>query len=119
MFEVSVEETFAAGHALRGYRGKCENVHGHNYRVQLTIAGPELDAIGLLAVGDFNLDGKVNNLDIQPLLDLLGGPGQGSIVVVVPEPAALVPAVWALAALGLMLHRRVLRACVVKIPATR
>jgi 6-pyruvoyltetrahydropterin/6-carboxytetrahydropterin synthase len=30
MFEVSVEETFAAGHALRGYRGKCENVHGHN-----------------------------------------------------------------------------------------
>ena len=48
MFEVSVEETFAAGHALRGYGGKCENVHGHNYRVQLTIAGPELDPIGLL-----------------------------------------------------------------------
>jgi len=49
MFEVSVEETFAAGHALRGYRGKCENVHGHNYyRVQLTIEGPELDEIGLL-----------------------------------------------------------------------
>ena len=48
MFEVSVEQTFAAGHALRGYRGKCENVHGHNYRVQLTIVGPDLDAIGLL-----------------------------------------------------------------------
>jgi 6-pyruvoyltetrahydropterin/6-carboxytetrahydropterin synthase len=48
MFEVSVEETFAAGHALRGYRGKCENVHGHNYRVQLTMEGAELDAIGLL-----------------------------------------------------------------------
>src|SRR5207244_10815685 len=48
MFEVSVEETFAAGHALRGYKGKCENVHGHNYRVQLTIEGPQLDAIGLL-----------------------------------------------------------------------
>jgi len=48
MFEVSVEETFAAGHALRGYKGKCENVHGHNYRVRMTIAGPELDAIGLL-----------------------------------------------------------------------
>ena len=48
MFEVSVEQTFAAGHALRGYRGKCENVHGHNYRVQLTIQGPELDSIGLL-----------------------------------------------------------------------
>ena len=31
MFEVTIEETFAAGHALRNYRGKCENVHGHNY----------------------------------------------------------------------------------------
>ena len=48
MFEVTVEETFAAGHALRGYRGKCENVHCHNYRVQLTMEGAELDAIGLL-----------------------------------------------------------------------
>lgn len=48
MFEVSVEETFAAGHALRGYRGKCENVHGHNYRVQVTIEGERLDSAGLL-----------------------------------------------------------------------
>jgi 6-pyruvoyltetrahydropterin/6-carboxytetrahydropterin synthase len=48
MFEVSVEETFAAGHALRNYKGKCENVHGHNYRVQVTFRGPALDSIGLL-----------------------------------------------------------------------
>ena len=48
MFQVSVEETFSAGHALRGYKGKCENVHGHNYRVQITLEGPELDHIGLL-----------------------------------------------------------------------
>ncbi|MGB2628220.1 MAG: 6-carboxytetrahydropterin synthase QueD [Candidatus Acidiferrum sp.] len=48
MFQVSVEETFSAGHALRGYKGKCENVHGHNYRVQITLEGPELDNIGLL-----------------------------------------------------------------------
>ena len=48
MFQVSVEETFSAGHALRGYRGKCENVHGHNYRVRVTVEGPELDSIGLL-----------------------------------------------------------------------
>ena len=48
MFEVSVEQTFAAGHALRNYKGKCENVHGHNYRVQVTVEGPELDATGLL-----------------------------------------------------------------------
>jgi len=31
VFEVSAQQTFAAGHALRNYRGKCENVHGHNY----------------------------------------------------------------------------------------
>jgi len=48
MFEVSVEETFAAGHALRGYKGKCENPHGHNYRVRITLVGPELDSVGLL-----------------------------------------------------------------------
>jgi 6-pyruvoyltetrahydropterin/6-carboxytetrahydropterin synthase len=48
MFQVSVEETFSAGHALRGYRGKCENTHGHNYRVRVTLEGPQLDSIGLL-----------------------------------------------------------------------
>ncbi len=48
MFQVSVEETFSAGHALRGYKGKCENPHGHNYRVRVTVEGPGLDSIGLL-----------------------------------------------------------------------
>ena len=48
MFQVSVEESFSAGHALRGYKGKCENVHGHNYKVRVTLEGPELDSIGLL-----------------------------------------------------------------------
>ena len=48
MFEVSVERTFAAGHALRNYHGKCENVHGHNYRVQITVQGEQLDPNGLL-----------------------------------------------------------------------
>ncbi|HXC30979.1 MAG TPA: 6-carboxytetrahydropterin synthase QueD [Verrucomicrobiae bacterium] len=48
MFQVSVEETFSAGHALRGYRGKCENVHGHNYKVRVLLEGPGLDSTGLL-----------------------------------------------------------------------
>jgi 6-pyruvoyltetrahydropterin/6-carboxytetrahydropterin synthase len=48
MFEVSVDRTFAAGHALRNYKGKCENVHGHNYRVQITVQGEQLDSAGLL-----------------------------------------------------------------------
>jgi 6-pyruvoyltetrahydropterin/6-carboxytetrahydropterin synthase len=48
MFEVTIEESFAAGHALRNYHGKCENVHGHNYRCQVTLQGQQLDSIGLL-----------------------------------------------------------------------
>ena len=48
MFEVTIEQTFAAGHALRNYRGKCENVHGHNYRCQVTMEGDSLDHVGLL-----------------------------------------------------------------------
>jgi 6-pyruvoyltetrahydropterin/6-carboxytetrahydropterin synthase len=48
MFEVTVEQTFAAGHALRNYKGKCENVHGHNFRVQVTIEGEKLDDTGML-----------------------------------------------------------------------
>ena len=48
MFEVTVEDSFAAGHYLRNYRGKCENPHGHNYKVRVTLAGRELDKAGLL-----------------------------------------------------------------------
>jgi 6-pyruvoyltetrahydropterin/6-carboxytetrahydropterin synthase len=48
MFEVTVEQTFAAGHALRNYKGKCENVHGHNFKVQVRIEGQRLDDTGML-----------------------------------------------------------------------
>jgi 6-pyruvoyltetrahydropterin/6-carboxytetrahydropterin synthase len=73
MFEVTVEDTFAAGHALRGYRGKCENPHGHNYRVRITLAGEELDPIGLLY--DFKdlkaaMGEVIDRLDHQFLNDL-------------------------------------------------
>ena len=73
MFEVSVEETFAAGHALRNYHGKCENVHGHNYRVRVTLEGDALGSNGLLV--DF-VDVKkqlveiINRLDHQFINDV-------------------------------------------------
>ncbi len=74
MFEVSVEETFAAGHALRNYHGKCENVHGHNYRVAITAEGEELNAAtGLLVdFGDLKrlMRAVVARLDHQFLNDL-------------------------------------------------
>lgn len=73
MFEVSVEDTFAAGHALRGYHGKCENPHGHNYKVQITLRGERLDNIGLLY--DFKdlkavMGEVVDRLDHQFLNDI-------------------------------------------------
>jgi 6-pyruvoyltetrahydropterin/6-carboxytetrahydropterin synthase len=73
MFEVSVEEVFPAGHSLRNYHGKCENVHGHNYRVRVTVQGPEVDENGLLV--DFAVVKKLvravkDRLDHQYLNDL-------------------------------------------------
>ena len=73
MFEVTVERTFAAGHALREYRGKYENVHGHNYRVEVTVAGDDVDSTGLLV--DFvelkqRLDGVIAYLDHRFINDL-------------------------------------------------
>ncbi len=53
MFEVTVEAGFSSGHYLRNYRGKCENPHGHNYKVFVTLIGQDLDEAGLLL--DFKL----------------------------------------------------------------
>ena len=48
MHEVSIEMEFSSAHALRGYRGKCENTHGHNYKVEVHVRGERLNDIGLL-----------------------------------------------------------------------
>ena len=47
-FEVMVERGFASAHQLRGYKGKCENLHGHNYKIEIYARGSELNNIGLL-----------------------------------------------------------------------
>lgn len=48
MFEVRVESDFAAAHFLQDYHGKCENLHGHNYKVYVHAKGNELDVGGML-----------------------------------------------------------------------
>ena len=65
MFEVTVEAGFSSGHYLRNYRGKCENPHGHNYRVFVTLAGTDLDEAGLL------LDFKLLKQVMRPVVDRL------------------------------------------------
>src|SRR2546423_8550138 len=73
MFEVTVEDSFAAGHYLRNYKGKCENPHGHNYKVRVTLEGRELDKAGLLL--DFKdlkavMTQTIDRLDHQMINDL-------------------------------------------------
>ena len=48
MFEVRVEADFAAAHFLRDYHGKCENLHGHNYKVFAHVRGHKLNEGGML-----------------------------------------------------------------------
>ena len=48
MYEVRVEADFAAAHFLRDYHGKCENLHGHNYKVFAHVRGSSLDEGGML-----------------------------------------------------------------------
>src|ERR1700704_5149229 len=73
MFEVTVDDTFAAGHYLRNYKGKCENPHGHNYKIRVTLAGAELDKAGLLL--DFKdlkdvMKSTIERLDHQMINDI-------------------------------------------------
>lgn len=43
-----VEDSFDSAHALRGYEGPCENLHGHTWRVQVFFRGEKLNRIGIL-----------------------------------------------------------------------
>jgi 6-pyruvoyltetrahydropterin/6-carboxytetrahydropterin synthase len=47
MYQITVEGHFDAAHALRGYQGKCENIHGHRYRVAVSVKAAGLNEIGL------------------------------------------------------------------------
>jgi 6-pyruvoyltetrahydropterin/6-carboxytetrahydropterin synthase len=47
-YRIKVESSFSAAHSLRGYRGKCENIHGHNWKVEVSICSDILDKTGLL-----------------------------------------------------------------------
>ena len=48
MWRLKVIDSFSAAHFLRNYKGKCENLHGHNWKVELEVEGERLDETGLL-----------------------------------------------------------------------
>lgn len=47
MYKISIERHFDAAHYLRDYNGKCENLHGHRYKVIASVKTDKLDNIGL------------------------------------------------------------------------
>ena len=47
-YELYVQADFSAAHNLRAYKGKCERLHGHNWRVELRLAGDRLNDEGML-----------------------------------------------------------------------
>ena len=47
MYELAITRRFAAAHQLREYRGKCENIHGHTFRVEVKVRARKLNRIGL------------------------------------------------------------------------
>jgi len=60
MYKLKVEAYFSAAHNLRGYKGKCEELHGHNWKVEMVVASGNLDKIGMVA--DFKeLKGLLNS----------------------------------------------------------
>ena len=47
MYQISVENHFDAAHFLRGYRGKCEAMHGHRFQVVVKVKSSKVDNVGM------------------------------------------------------------------------
>jgi 6-pyruvoyltetrahydropterin/6-carboxytetrahydropterin synthase len=65
MYELSIEVGFAAAHQLRGYKGKCENLHGHNWRVQISVSADRLNELDIAI--DFHDLKKIAQEVVTPL----------------------------------------------------
>jgi len=48
MFELTVIGYFSGAHRLRKYKGKCEKLHGHNWKVELAVESNQLDKLGMV-----------------------------------------------------------------------
>ncbi|MCL2791638.1 MAG: 6-carboxytetrahydropterin synthase QueD [Spirochaetaceae bacterium] len=57
MYTIRTEDSFAAAHYIKNYNGKCENLHGHNYKVRIYVSGDKLGKGGMLI--DFGILKKI------------------------------------------------------------
>ncbi|MBI5327236.1 MAG: 6-carboxytetrahydropterin synthase QueD [Deltaproteobacteria bacterium] len=74
MYKLTIISDFAAAHNLRGYEGECENLHGHNWKVEVTVESKGLNNIGLAV--DYKILKKIlkeilDNLDHKYLNDIM------------------------------------------------
>jgi 6-pyruvoyltetrahydropterin/6-carboxytetrahydropterin synthase len=65
VYKLQVEADFSSAHNLRGYKGKCEELHGHNWKVELTVGSKDLDKTGMV------LDFKFLKASLNKILDKL------------------------------------------------
>lgn len=74
MFHLNIKRKFAAAHRLEGYNGECASLHGHNWTVEVEVAGERLDECGMLI--DFKdlkrmVDGIISELDHKYLNEIV------------------------------------------------
>ncbi|MCG2745387.1 MAG: 6-carboxytetrahydropterin synthase, partial [Desulfobacteraceae bacterium] len=65
MFDIFIKTHFAGAHHLREYPGNCEQPHGHNWKVQVTVRATELDELGM------GIDFKVLKQKVNAVVDEL------------------------------------------------
>jgi len=65
MYEIKVTESFSGAHNLRHYKGKCEALHGHNWKIEVSLSGEKLNSQGML------LDFKVLKNKLRHVLSVL------------------------------------------------
>ncbi|MBI4335881.1 MAG: 6-carboxytetrahydropterin synthase QueD [Candidatus Omnitrophica bacterium] len=65
MYEVRIISDFSAAHMLRHYKGKCENMHGHNWKVEVSLSSGKLDRLGMVV--DFKSLKKTVGLILEKL----------------------------------------------------
>jgi 6-pyruvoyltetrahydropterin/6-carboxytetrahydropterin synthase len=65
MYRLMIRTSFAAAHCLKHYQGDCENLHGHNWKVEVAVVARELDKAGL------GIDFKILKADTKTFLKTL------------------------------------------------